>query len=83
MLRGMWTAWHRLLRERYACKILHSDCFWLTTAADSAATLRLGEDIIPRKGRGEGFRQLGAWITLDNCASAAVNRGISRAWAAF
>ncbi|CAK0840877.1 unnamed protein product, partial [Prorocentrum cordatum] len=43
MLRAMWTEWHRILRQRFACTVLLSDCFWLTTAKDSAATLRLEE----------------------------------------
>eukprot|EP00959_Pyramimonas_sp_CCMP1952_P463289 9484682-Pyramimonas_sp.AAC.1 len=69
--------------QKFTCAVELHDCQWATTAADTAAILRIGLGLVSRTPRAEGFRMLGAWITVDSCAYVAVRRGIRRAWAAW
>eukprot|EP00959_Pyramimonas_sp_CCMP1952_P104009 2174073-Pyramimonas_sp.AAC.1 len=78
----MFASWHEVVRS-LKCVVHVRDCYWMTTAADDSAGVVLESFRIPRISRNEGFRCLGAWITMDHNATRCMQRMLSRGWAAF
>ena len=84
MLKKMTDCWHGIITERLDCRITLNECTFATTRPDdNIYDLRLDSVSIKRAPRSTGFKVLGAQVTFDNSASAAVTKLIANAWGAF
>ena len=84
MLQSMTKCWHKILTDKFECKTSYKDCRWITTAGDNLGfNLQIDGVAIPRAPRAQGIKVLGAQVSMDNCATAAINRCIANSWVAF
>ena len=83
MLGNMVACWHRIL-EQFDCRVVLSECIWATTERDEVRLqLQVDGHVYKRAPRALGFKVLGAQVSFDQSAAAAINRCFSNAWAAF
>ena len=84
MLANMATCWHQILVKHFDCRISYKDCRWITTVPDNMPfKLNLDGLVIPRAPRSEGIKVLGAQVSFDDSATAALKRCFVNAWSAF
>ena len=64
-LRCMACAWNELLGKA-GLRTAWKEAAWCTSAPDSlVANIEVGDTVITRRSREQGFEALGAWITFD------------------
>ena len=79
-LRCMACAWNELLGKA-GLRIAWKEAPWCTSAPDSlAANIEVGDTVITRRSREQGFEALGAWITFDGHFVKELVEGEAIAW---
>ena len=83
MLGTMIQNWHKILKL-FDFSVVLDECVWATTLQDSIRQrLQVDGHVHRRVPRSDGFKVLGAQVSFDQSAAAALRRCFACAWAAF
>ena len=79
----MACAWNELLGKA-GLRTAWKEAAWCTSAPDSlVANIEVGDTVITRRSREQGFEALGAWITFDGHFVKELVEGEAIAWRSF